>query len=60
MVKETVIKKFLTQMPQRFSVEKKGPYVLNGIVITIDSESGKATALERIRVIDDEVQRQLG
>ncbi len=40
-------KRFLTQMPTRFDLAKGTP-VLNGAVITIDVDSGKALAIERV------------
>ncbi len=53
--KEIIIKKFLTQMPQRFEVEKEGPFALNGVVVTVDLLSGKATSIERIRLVDSQI-----
>lgn len=55
MKKDAIIQHFLTQMPTRFTVETEGPMVLSGVWIEIDSETGKATAIERVRVIDDEI-----
>ncbi len=60
MTTSVIIEKFLTQMPQKFTIEKSGPYVLQGVVVTIDTESGKATGIERIRLIDEDAQGQLG
>jgi len=45
---ESIIYKFLTQMPVRFEVAK-GPSELNGIVVDLDELTGKALAIERIR-----------
>lgn len=44
---DTVIKKFITQMPVRFEVAK-GKVQLNGVIIDIDEETGKAVHIERI------------
>ncbi|MDR4493935.1 MAG: TIGR00282 family metallophosphoesterase [Nitrospirales bacterium] len=44
-----VIQKFLTQVPRRFEVAQ-GPSVLSGAIIGIDSGTGKATALHRVRI----------
>ena len=44
---ETVLRRFLTAMPHRLSVGK-GKAVLNAILVRIDEESGRATAIERI------------
>jgi len=49
MDREVVIKKFRTQLPVRFEVAS-GPTQLNGVVITLDKASGKATKIERIRI----------
>lgn len=57
--KEPVIKKFLTQMPQRFSVEDSGPYVLNGVIFTVNKQTGKALDIKRVRLIDDQAHEQL-
>jgi metallophosphoesterase (TIGR00282 family) len=51
--RETIIKRFLTNMPARFEVEKKGRRQLNGCVITIDEHTGKANKMERIMINDD-------
>lgn len=40
-------KRFLTHMPTRFDLAKGTP-VLNGVVITIDADSGKAISIERV------------
>lgn len=50
--KEPVIKRFVTQMPTRFSVETEGPMVLSAVIITIDETTGRATAIERLRIVD--------
>ena len=44
---EPVIKRFLTNTPQRFDVAKKR-IVLHGAVITIDETSGRALKIQRI------------
>ncbi len=46
--KEDVIKRFLTQMPTRFTPAKKDCW-LNGAVVTIDPETGKALHIERLQ-----------
>jgi len=43
-----VIERFLTQIPERLSVGK-GPVEFNGMVVTIDDDSGMATDLLRVR-----------
>lgn len=51
-----VIQKFLTQMPARFTVAVNPPYFLQGAVITIDADSGKAISIERISVVDNDIE----
>ncbi|MFA5517075.1 MAG: TIGR00282 family metallophosphoesterase [Desulfuromonadales bacterium] len=45
--KELAIERFLTQLPVRFEVAKKGP-ILNGAIFDIDENSGRATGVERV------------
>ena len=47
--RETIIQRFLTQMPIRFE-PAKGPAALHGVVITVDPESGRASAIRRVQV----------
>ena len=47
--KELDIEKFLSQLPVRFEVAKKDVR-LNGVVIEIDENDGKALAIERLSV----------
>lgn len=47
--KEEAIERFLTQLPIRFEVAKKDPWLCAALV-TIDEESGHAEAIERIQV----------
>ncbi len=51
--KESVINRFLTNMPVRFEVDKKGRNQLNGCIITIDNSTGKATKIKRILINND-------
>lgn len=51
--KETIIKRFTTNLPGRFDVEKNGRTQLNGFLVTIDENTGKATKVERILINDD-------
>jgi metallophosphoesterase (TIGR00282 family) len=50
--KEEAIERFLTQLPIRFEVAKKDPW-LCAVLVTIDEKSGKAQAIERIQVAVD-------
>ena len=47
--KETIIERFLTQLPNKFDVAK-GDIRLQGVLMDIDAQSGKANAIERISV----------
>jgi hypothetical protein len=47
--KEIVIERFLTQMPNKFDLAKDD-IRMQGVIITIDAESGKAKSIERISV----------
>lgn len=46
---EPVIKRFLTQMPQKFEVATR-QVQLCGVVVDVDEDSGKARRVERLRV----------
>lgn len=46
--KEIILERFLTHMPMRFDVATKG-VELQGAFITIESASGKAKAIERVK-----------
>ena len=45
---EPVLRKFLTQMPARFEVAKKGPIQFNGVLVDIDLSSGLALRIKRL------------
>ncbi len=47
--KDIVIKKFLTQMPQRFDMEK-GPAKLEGVICELNPQIGRAISIKRIRM----------
>ena len=47
--KDNAIRKFLTQLPVKFEVPKKDMRV-NGVVIGVDENSGKALSIERISI----------
>jgi len=53
--KESALRALITQMPARFEVDYQGPFILGAVVITIDPDTGKATKIERIRLIDNEL-----
>jgi len=45
---DAVIERFLTQLPNRFEPEDKGPAIFNSVLIDIDTDSGRALAVERL------------
>jgi metallophosphoesterase (TIGR00282 family) len=47
--KENIIKKFLTMMPQKFTVGEDD-YLINAVVIDIDSKSGRANSIKRLNL----------
>ena len=47
--KDVIIKRFLTQMPNKFDVAK-GDIRMQGVMLDIDSISGKANSIERISI----------
>lgn len=53
--KDAIIEKFKKQMPTRFMVETEGPMVMTGIWVEIDTQTGKALQIERVKIIDNEL-----
>lgn len=51
--KETIINRFLTNLPARFEVDRQGPAQLNGCYIELNPKTGKAEKIERIIINDD-------
>ena len=50
--KQAVIRGFISGMPERFTVAS-GDVILHGVAITADTQTGRATAIEPIRVAVD-------
>jgi metallophosphoesterase (TIGR00282 family) len=50
MKRESVLERFLTQMPSRFEVAA-GPTLLQGVIVDVDDDTGKALALTRVQQI---------
>lgn len=46
-----IVEKFLTQMPKRFDVAK-GPAIFAAVVVSVDSDTGKACSIERLQLFD--------
>lgn len=57
---EVLLKYTLTNKMGRFVVEQKGPYILNGIIVEIDTKTGKTITIERVKVIDETIHEILG
>lgn len=55
MKREPIIQNFLTQMPTRFAADTSLPLFMTGVCIGVDTQTGKATSIERIRIVDDAV-----
>src|SRR5256712_4481050 len=47
--RDQIIQRFLNQMPIRFETAK-GPAALQGVVIVVDPETGRASSIRRLRV----------
>jgi 2',3'-cyclic-nucleotide 2'-phosphodiesterase len=56
MKKDSIIRKLITQMPEKFVVDTEGPFVLSGVVIDVDPETGRSSAIQRIRIIDNDIK----
>lgn len=54
MQREAVLRKFVTQLPARFTADE-GKWQLNAVVIQIDDSTGKAKQIEVVRRFEDEV-----
>jgi metallophosphoesterase (TIGR00282 family) len=50
-----IIQQTLSQMPVKFVLETKGPFVLSGACVEIDVQSGRATEIIAVRVIDEAI-----
>lgn len=56
MKKEPIIQQFMNQMPTRYTVETEGSMLLSGVWIEIDTQTGVALKIERIRLVDDQIK----
>lgn len=54
--KEALIARFKNQMPCKFMVESNPPFVMTGIWVEIDTQTGKGIGIGRVRVVDEELQ----
>jgi hypothetical protein len=48
MNKEQILKRFTTQMPEKFEPTESGPGLFNAVVLKIDPQNGKALEVKRI------------
>lgn len=53
--KESVINRFINGLPVRFTPVEEGDAQLNAVLITINNQTGKATKIERINIIENYV-----
>lgn len=56
MKKEPILHQMLLQMPAKYEVEHSGPLFLCGVCIDVDAHTGRALAIERFRIIDEELK----
>ena len=49
--KEIIIKKFLTQMPQKFEVQDEGQGIFNALYLEIDPKTKKTKKIEKIKQV---------
>lgn len=53
MKKEPIIQNLITQLPVKFVVDETGPFVMTGVLIEVDVDTGKAMHIERFKLIDE-------
>ena len=56
MKKEPIIENFLTTVPVRFTPDTSLPIVMCGVWIEVDTQTGKATDIKRLMILDNELQ----
>ncbi len=56
MKKDMMIERFKSQMPHKFVVDTQPPFVMTGVWVEIDTQTGKAIQINRIKVIDEDLQ----
>jgi 2',3'-cyclic-nucleotide 2'-phosphodiesterase len=60
MQSDGILKKFLYfQKMGSINVETAGPFELNGVVVNVDTSSGKALKIESVKIIDNELYKNL-
>jgi 2',3'-cyclic-nucleotide 2'-phosphodiesterase len=48
MSKEQILKRFTTQLPEKFAPAEEGPGLFNAVLLRIDEQTGRALEIERI------------
>lgn len=56
MNKEQILKRFVTQMPEKFEPTESGPGLFNAVILKIDAESGKTLEIKRIIRVTEPLQ----
>lgn len=56
MNKEQILKRFVTQLPEKFEPTDYGRGLFNAVVMDIDTESGKARGIKRIFITTDPLE----
>lgn len=51
--REKIINRFMTQRPERFELVTEGPGQLNGCLIEIDDQTGRAKSIKPIQISPD-------
>lgn len=58
MQKDAIIQHFLTQIPVKFTVDLNPPYVLSGVIMEVDTQTGQTIKIDRLRLIDEQPVEQ--
>lgn len=53
MKKEQILKRFITQLPEKFEPQDNGPGLFNAVFLRIDSQNGKALEIRRIKEVTE-------
>ena len=53
--KQVVLKRFLTGLPGRFDTASGDPR-LNGVIVTADADTGRATGIERVSLTPADIE----
>ena len=58
MNKEQILKRFITQLPEKFEPTDNGPGIFNAVLLKIDPVTGKANGIERIIRVTENLKLQ--